>query len=143
MEFITKSTQETHEAGAKLGRDLKTGKIKKRILAFYGELGSGKTTFIQGLAKGLGIERRLISPTFVFVRRYEKEKGFLYHVDLYRLKRASEARGLDLPDFFADQESFVLLEWADKIKEILPKERIDIFLEYLDEGRRKITIKGC
>ena len=142
MEIITTNAQETEKLGETIGLDLKSGKIKNRVLAFYGDLGSGKTTFIQGLAKGLGIAKRLLSPTFVFCRQYELEKGLLYHVDLYRIKEVQEAQGLGLEEMFADRESVTLVEWADRIKEMLPRERMDIALEYMDNEQRKITIKS-
>ena len=142
MEIITTNAQETEKLGETIGLDLKSGKIKNRVLAFYGDLGSGKTTFIQGLAKGLGIAKRLLSPTFVFCRQYELEKGLLYHVDLYRIKEVQEAQGLGLEEMFTDRESVTLVEWADRIKEMLPRERLDIALEYMDNEQRKITIKS-
>lgn len=135
MEVITKSAKETQSLGEKIAADLKPG----NLLALYGELGSGKTTFIQGLARGLGIERRVISPTFVFVRQYPFSSGkTFYHIDLYRISEITEARGLGLEEIFADKKAITVIEWADRIKEILPKKRIDIYFEYLDENKRRI-----
>jgi tRNA threonylcarbamoyladenosine biosynthesis protein TsaE len=138
MEVITKSAQETQSLGQKIGFDLKQG----RLLAFYGELGSGKTTFIQGLAKGLGIKKRILSPTFVFVRSYPlSPQGTFYHVDLYRINKVSEATGLGLEEIFADPKAITVIEWAEKIKPILPKKRTDVFFKYLGENQRRIKIK--
>ena len=140
MEVITKSARGTQKLGERLSADLKSGSI----LVLYGELGSGKTTFIQGLARGLGIKKRIISPTFIFIRPYTltPKPCTLYHVDLYRIKKETEAHGLGLEELFADKSAIVVIEWADRIKEILPRERIDIYFNYLDENRRKIVIKG-
>ena len=140
MEVITKSAKETQSLGEKVSADLKPGDI----LALYGELGSGKTTFIQGLARGLGIKKRVISPTFVFIRQYpiNHKPKMLYHVDLYRINNASEAQGLGLEELFADKDSIVVIEWADRVKEILPKKRTDIYFEYLEENQRRIKISG-
>jgi len=141
MEVITKSARETQKLGERLSASLKPG----NILALYGELGSGKTTFIQGLARGLGVKRRIISPTFVFIRQYSinhKLAKILYHVDLYRINKTSEAQGLGLEEIFTDELAIVVIEWADRIKEILPKKRIDIYLDYLEENKRKVNIKG-
>jgi len=135
METITQSAQETQRLGEKIGRDLKGGEV----LALYGELGSGKTTFIQGLAKGLGIEKRIISPTFIFVREYPFKGGIFYHVDLYRIEKEADARSLGLEEMF-DSGAIIALEWAEKIKKILPQERVDIFFEYLDDQKRKIRV---
>lgn len=158
MEIVTHSPRETQKLGEKISADLKPGSI----LALYGELGSGKTTFIQGIARGLGIKKRVISPTFVFIRQYgisfktprrcretasakapppRWSKGStLYHVDLYRINGATEAKGLGLEETFSDKKGIVVIEWADRIKEILPKKRTDIYFEYLGENKRKIKI---
>ena len=147
MEILTHSAQETQELGEKISANLKPGDA----LALYGDLGSGKTTFIQGLAWGLGIKKRVISPTFVFIRQYEIREtqnvkrityhlSRFYHVDLYRIEKVEDARGLGLEEIFADKEAIVVIEWADRIKEILPKKRVDIFFEYLDENKREIKI---
>ena len=140
MEVLTHSPRETQKLGEKISADLKLGDI----LALYGELGSGKTTFIQGLARGLGIKKRVISPTFVFIRQYpvagHRSAVTFYHVDLYRINEVTEAKGLGLEEIFADPDAIVVIEWADRIKEILPKKRIDIYFEYIGENQRKIKI---
>lgn len=136
MEVITKNARETQSLGEKIGRRLKKG----AVLALSGDLGSGKTTFIQGLARGLGVKKRIISPTFVFMRQYPLVGGAFYHVDLYRIERVEEARGLGLEEIFADPKAIVAIEWAEKIDKILPRERTDIFFEYSGEKERKIKI---
>lgn len=143
MEILTKSASETQKLGEKISVDLSFGKLSSRkaiVLALFGNLGSGKTTFIQGLAKGLGIKKRVISPTFVFIRPYTlaPKPYTLYHVDLYRIEKPSDTRGLGLEEIFADKDAIVVIEWADRIKKILPKKRMDIFFEYLDENKRRI-----
>jgi len=142
MEVITKSARGTQKLGEKLSADLKPGSI----LALYGELGSGKTTFIQGLARGLGIKKRIISPTFIFIRqytiRYPLYVKTLYHVDLYRINTLKQTKGLGLKEIFADKSAIVVIEWADRIKEILPKKRVDINFEYFDENQRRIKIEA-
>jgi tRNA threonylcarbamoyladenosine biosynthesis protein TsaE len=122
----------------KAGSYLNSGKIDSRILCLYGDLGGGKTTFIQGLAKGLGIKRRVTSPTFVFMKQYQPS---FYHVDLYRVNNVKEAKGLGLGELFNDSRAIVAIEWAERIKEILPKKRIDIYFDYVSENQRKITFK--
>ena len=138
MEVITKSAQETQKLGEKMGRDLAFDKLRPRILCLYGDLGSGKTTFIQGVAKGLGVKRRIISPTFVFIKQYNSH---FYHVDLYRIEKAEEAKGLGLEEIFSDSQAVVAVVWAEKIKKILPKKRIDIQFKYLNYNERKIIIR--
>ena len=138
MEVITQSPGETQKLGQKIGSDLKSGKLKKRIICLYGDLGSGKTTFIQGLAKGLGIKKRITSPTFVFVKKYQPS---FYHVDLYRIEKLEETKGLGLGEIFSDPQALVAIEWAEKIKEMLPKERINLWFNYLNQNERKVIIR--
>jgi len=137
MEVITKNSQETQKLGQKIGAKLKP----KKILALYGDLGAGKTTFLQGLAKGLGIKKRIVSPTFVFLKEYPLEKGIFYHLDLYRLEKSQDALGLGLKEILNDPQGIVVIEWAEKIKNFLPLERRDIYFHYLNENERKIIIK--
>lgn len=138
MEVVTKSARETQKLGEKLANSLKGG----GLIALYGELGSGKTTFVKGLAKGLGIKERIISPTFVFIRPYAlvAEPYTLYHVDLYRIGKTDEIKGLGLDEIFNDKEAIVAIEWAEKIKKLLPRERIEVYFEYLGDNKRKIKI---
>ena len=144
METITKSAQETQKLGEKIGLDLKQENLKNRIFCLYGDLGSGKTTFIQGLAKGLGIKKRITSPTFVFVRKYASEKNksnliSLFHIDLYRIENFKEAKGLGLEEMMEDKQALVVIEWPEKIKEILPREKKEIYFSYDSENQRKIN----
>ena len=140
MEVISKSPQETRKIAKQLGRNLKLGDI----VALYGELGAGKTVFIQGLAEGLNIKGKITSPTFVFEKRYPVIIGnrhcIFHHLDLYRGDSIKELLSLGLEEIFSG-DSIVVLEWADKIKEELPKKRIDISIEVLDEKSRRISIK--
>ncbi len=131
--------------GKKIGSSLKQG----AILALTGNLGAGKTTFIQGLAKGLGIKNRITSPTFILMRKYKQSLAGMasnnfYHVDLYRLEGnlEDEVRDLGLTDVWGRKDNIVAIEWAEKIKDILPKGTIWISFQNLDENLRKIIIDG-
>lgn len=132
--IITADAQETAEVGQKLAHQLKT-----RIVCLYGNLGSGKTTFAQGFAKGLGITTRLLSPTFIIVRRYDipSSEKLLYHIDLYRI---SDFDGLGLTEIFSDPNAIVVIEWAEKLGTLLPKERVDIHFDSFDNGNHTISI---
>ena len=134
--YLTTSSEETQNLGETLALELKGGDF----LAFYGNLGSGKTTFIQGLAKGLGIERRIISPTFIIMRHYNLSQGNFYHVDLYRTENKHDFLSIGLDQIMEDKSNIVALEWAEKMGDMLPKHRFDISFEYLDDNKRKITI---
>ncbi len=125
--IITKSAEETARAGDELARHL-VSREAPHILCLYGPLGSGKTTFTQGVARGLGLTTRLLSPTFIIVRRYQipKKEIFLYHIDLYRLQKTSEMEGIGLPEIFTDLASYTVVEWAERLGELIPQKRIDI-----------------
>lgn len=128
---ITNSFEETQKLGEEFAKNLED----KRIVTLYGQLGSGKTTFVQGIAKGLGIKNRIISPTFIIIRSY---KNF-YHVDLYRTEGNLEELGLE--EIINDPKNVVVIEWAEKLNN-LPKDRRDIYFEYLENDKRKITFKN-
>jgi tRNA threonylcarbamoyladenosine biosynthesis protein TsaE len=140
MEITTKSAEETQRFGEKFADSLKGGEI----LALVGNLGSGKTTFIQGLAKGLKIEHPVISPTFILMREYQLEnEKMLYHIDLYRLENnvAMELKHLGVEDWWGKEENIVVIEWADKAAEAVPNNATWInFIGSGDEDR-KIVIK--
>jgi len=114
------------------------------VVCLYGELGSGKTTFVQGVAKGLGIDTRLLSPTFIIVRRYPLKSGisFFYHIDLYRTKSVSDLEGLGLREIFSDPHAVICIEWAQRLGSFLPKQRTDIHFSVISEGQRKIEVRS-
>lgn len=147
--FITNNFEETQKIGERFAKTLES----ERTIALYGELGSGKTTFVQGLAEGLGIKQRIISPTFILARQYKlkaqsskrktktQNSKLFYHVDLYRVNNEGEIKGLGVEEMISDPQNIVAIEWAEKMKNLLPKDRIDIYFEYVDEQKRRITIK--
>ncbi len=136
MEVLTKSAKETKALGKKIADNLKGG----AILALTGELGSGKTTFTQGLAKGLGIKQRVISPTFILVRKYNLGSKNFYHIDLYRLETEieREVRNLGIEEIWDDPRNIVVIEWAEKIKKMIPENATWIEFEDLGGNERKI-----
>lgn len=148
MEFSTQSPQETQRLGEKIGTSLIENNpdfAGKRIFALTGELGSGKTTFVQGLARGLGIEGRINSPTFILVRTYKltgKKWQTFYHVDLYRLEEnfQKEFDNLGISDIWADERSIIVIEWAEKARDLIPKEAVWIKFLGGSENQRKIEI---
>ena len=140
-EIIVQSAKEMAKAGEILAQET----LKKRvraplIIGLKGELGAGKTTFTQGFAGGLGIKDKITSPTFVIFKKYSFDSGAFYHVDCYRLKDAADLAELDFGEILRAKENIVLIEWAEKIKEILPKNTLWISFEYLDRSRRKIVL---
>jgi len=142
MEFITKSARETQKVGRKIAVNL----VKKTpsIIALTGDLGSGKTTFVQGFVKGLGVRKRIISPTFILMRTYKaKKKNTLYHLDLYRIESnfEKEIENLGVKDLWKEEKNILIIEWAEKIKNLLPDDTIWIKFEYLSDDKRKIIIE--
>ena len=140
QKFTTQNAEETRKLGEKIARSLSGGEV----LALYGELGSGKTTFVQGLARGLGIKKRVLSPSFTLIKQYKISPprcNTLYHIDLYRIENEKDADGLGLKEIWSDPKNICVIEWAEKIKKILPKERWEIHFEYLSENVRQIVIK--
>lgn len=139
MILETRSPEETFNAGRKLGENAVPG----QVFALTGDLGVGKTVFTQGLAKGLGIEEPVSSPTFTIVQIYEEGRLPFYHFDVYRIADIEEMEEIGFEDYIMG-DGVSLIEWADLIREILPEERTEIRIEKdLEQGfdYRRITIR--
>jgi tRNA threonylcarbamoyladenosine biosynthesis protein TsaE len=103
-------------------------------------LGSGKTTFVQGLAKGLGIKDKILSPTFVLMKNYKipsTNKQF-YHIDCYRIKQAQDLSALGLEKLFLNPQNIIAIEWAERIKKILPEDTIVLNFKFKNQEQREI-----
>lgn len=138
MIIETRSAEETFEVGRKIGEEANAG----QVFTLIGDLGVGKTVFTQGLAKGLGIEEPISSPTFTIVQVYEDGRLPFYHFDVYRIGDVEEMEEIGYEDYFYG-EGVTLIEWSNLIEEILPKQRTEIVIEKdLSNGfdYRKITI---
>lgn len=135
-EYITESVEETQRVAKEFAQKL----IGGNVIALYGDLGSGKTTFVQGLAKGLGIKKRIISPTFIIVRRYRTGIRNFYHIDLYRVETQQDVERLGIEETLSDPQAIVAIEWAGKMGELLPKKRIDIHFKFIDENIRRVYV---
>ena len=146
LRITTKSAKETKKVGEFLAGEIVKSESKSKkalIIGLSGELGSGKTTFIQGMAKGLRIKEKITSPTFVIFKKFElgsipRLKHF-YHIDCYRLNSAQDLLDLGFKEIISQQD-LVVIEWAEKIKKILPKNTLWIKLKYLDKDKREITL---
>lgn len=111
------------------------------MIALSGELGSGKTTFAQGFFRGLGIRKKIMSPTFVLFRRHPmRSKSFAsaYHIDAYRVRNPREFSGLGLGEILVDSENIVLLEWAEKAKRFVPQNAIRISFRHGERENERI-----
>ena len=132
---VTNSAKETQKVGAKLAKQIKP----PTIIALISDLGGGKTTFTQGLAKGLNIKEKIVSPTFVLERIYKipKKSYALYHYDLYRI----EPDDILIDEILENaKDNIVVIEWAEKILQRLPKDIMKLELSTLNDDRRKIKI---
>lgn len=137
FEIISRSTEQTRRVGMRLGSFLQSGDV----VCLVGDLGAGKTTFVQGLAAGWGSLDPVSSPTFVIVNLYRRlDQNRLFHLDAYRLSNAAEAADLDI-DAMLDEGTLVI-EWADRIVEALPDEHVWIKLHYVDESQRDLVFSA-
>lgn len=144
--FITTSDEDTQNLGEEFALKLHP----KDVVFLSGELGSGKTTLVKGIARSLGVQTRIISPTFVILRTHTikgQELGVrslninkIYHLDLYRLENESDIKNLALDDLFTDPEAVTIIEWPEKIGS-LPQKTYRILFEHRSKGSRKITIE--
>jgi tRNA threonylcarbamoyladenosine biosynthesis protein TsaE len=184
LKFVTENYKETQELGKTFAKEIlrcsESFKINKKnsavksprswrfyrlnkkrssgavVLSLYGDLGSGKTTFLQGFAKGLGIKEKILSPTFVIYRKFFisnkpsairktddrrfRAKRCFYHVDAYRLKNEKDAKELGLPEILKNPENIVAIEWPERIRKILPKNAIKISFKFVSQNQRAIDI---
>jgi tRNA threonylcarbamoyladenosine biosynthesis protein TsaE len=137
-ELTTRSAEETRAWGKELAGRLKPGDC----LLLVGELGAGKTTLVQGIAEGLGIDpKEVISPTFVLIREYGG-KIPLYHVDAYRIKSTAELIEVGIEEYFHGP-GIVVIEWGEKVRGIAPAEAIEIQLEILEGDHRRIRLASA
>ena len=151
--YQSSSSRETKKFASELARKIAKRTARKNakgslVFALQGELGSGKTTFIQGFLRGLGIKKRSASPTFIIFRRFKfrnSDLGFrnLFHIDAYRIKKPRELLALGLKEIFADPKNIVLIEWADNVGKIIPKSaKRAWFFNGKKENERQIKLHG-
>lgn len=131
-EWTLSGVEETHRFAESLAAHLQPGDF----LALEGDLGAGKTTFTQGLGRGLGVRQVVNSPTFTIIKEYQGRLPF-YHMDVYRVEDDVDSLGLD--DYFFG-EGVCVVEWASLIEEVLPADRLTVYLRVAGEDRRLIEL---
>ena len=136
--FHSHSPTQTRKIGENIGHLLKAGDV----VALTGDLGTGKTTLVKGIAKGLGVrdEEKVLSPSFVLIHEYDGHKK-IYHIDWYRLEHVEGADARLAEECFS-QEAVTLIEWAERGKDFLPKEHIEIRLEHKSPEERVIKVSA-
>lgn len=134
---LTHGVDETRALGERLGRTLVAGDT----VAIVGELGAGKTAFVQGLARGLGITSTVSSPTFTIVKEHDGRVP-LFHVDFYRLEHAAELANIGFDDYF-ERGGVVAVEWADRFWDALPRRRIEVRIELVGGDERRVSIESA
>lgn len=144
VKFLTNNPSQTKKFGEFLAKEIsKIPPTKKSfILGLEGDLGSGKTTFLQGFAKGLGIKERILSPTFVIMKKFQIPKfGNFYHIDCYRIQKPKEILDLEFKKIISTHGNIVAVEWADRIRKILPGNTLMLKFKLIDRSARKIMVK--
>ncbi|MEK9148150.1 MAG: tRNA (adenosine(37)-N6)-threonylcarbamoyltransferase complex ATPase subunit type 1 TsaE [Patescibacteria group bacterium] len=141
--FVSRGPSQTKKLAKRILVSRLKAASRPAILALRGELGSGKTTFIQGLARALGIREKIQSPTFVIMKWYVLPRRFqsfrhLVHLDAYRLERAKEAKHLGLDHIFQDPDAIIVVEWAERIKRLIPKSAYWIKFQHGEKPHERI-----
>lgn len=137
MVIVSRSVQETEQ----VGRDISDKIEKGRVISLRGSLGAGKTVFAKGFARALGISEAIVSPTFTLVQEYDG-KIKMYHLDLYRLSGEDEFESMGGEDFLYPSDGVTLIEWSEKIEDMLPDDTVYVNITINDDLTRKIEIEG-
>jgi len=160
VNYFTNSPNQTKKLGEILAKEILRTSFKKRafVIGLIGDLGGGKTTFLKGFARGLGIKEKILSPTFVIIKRFKikdlrlqpahhpprSRRGpfmYFYHIDCYRIKNEKEILDLGLKEIIQNPKNIVTIEWAERVKKVLPKNTIWIKFKFIDVKTRQILIK--
>ena len=136
MEYITANERETEALGAAFGAKIADGSV----VAMYGDLGAGKTAFVRGMAKGMGIDARVNSPTFTIVNEYIGRRE-LFHFDMYRLGSSDELFDIGWEDYLA-RKGVCVVEWSENVDDAFDGTELMVTINKLSDTERKITIKG-
>ena len=152
-QFIAHNQRQTGKLAKLLAKEIlkyKNPKNHALVFGLIGNLGAGKTTFIQYFAKGLGIKNKITSPSFVILKEYkipfklisnfQQPISNLYHIDCYRIKNAKDILGLDFQEIVSNPKNIIIIEWAERIRKILPKETIWLKFKIIGKKERKIKI---
>ncbi len=138
--IVSRSEQETEAFAESLAHSLPRGSV----ITLNGDLGAGKTVFSRGFARGLGITEPVSSPTYTIIQEYALPTGgMLFHLDLYRIDNSASALAFGVDEFLDDDESYALVEWPERIADILPEHCVRVVIRHLSDTERELTVSGC
>jgi len=155
-ENITSGSIQTKKLGERFAKEVlkkkpaltRRGRPKKTafVIGLEGELGGGKTTFMQGFAKGLGVKEKILSPTFVIMKKFKIQYlksniQYLIHIDCYRIEKPKELLTLGFKEIISNPKNIIAVEWADRIRKIMPKDSIWIKFDFIDRNTRRMIYK--
>lgn len=143
LKYKTNSFEETQKVAEDLAKKILKNKPSRQafVIALEGELGAGKTSFVQGFSKGFGIKEKITSPTFNIYKNYKlqaKNYKLFYHFDCYRIERPEEILALGFKEIISNPQNIVAIEWPEKIKKVLPKNTYWLFFNFIDDTVREI-----
>lgn len=139
LKIISRSEEDT----ASLARELAAKLPRGTVIALYGDLGAGKTVFSRAFAKAIGVTETVSSPTYTIIQEYLLDDGgYFYHLDLYRIQNSRDALAFAVDEYLNDANSYALLEWPERIEDILPPDTLIINIKHLNDTEREITVNG-
>ncbi|MCK4454315.1 tRNA (adenosine(37)-N6)-threonylcarbamoyltransferase complex ATPase subunit type 1 TsaE [Candidatus Parcubacteria bacterium] len=145
--YQTFNSSQTKKLGQNLAKKILKLPQKKGalLIGLVGDLGAGKTTFLQGFAKGVGIKEKILSPTFVIMKKFQIQNPksniqYLIHIDCYRIQKPEEILEIGFQEIISNPENIIAIEWSEKIEKILPKNIIKIKFKFINKNTRKITV---
>lgn len=139
FKIISRSENDT----AKLAQELASKLPRGTVIALYGDLGAGKTVFSRAFAKAIGVKETVSSPTYTIIQEYLLDDGgYFYHLDLYRIQNSRDALAFAVDEYLNDANSYALLEWPERIEDILPPDTLIINIKHLNDTEREITVNG-
>ena len=151
--YFTTTPSQTKKLGEILAKKILKNSLFKTalIIGLEGDLGGGKTTFLQGFARGLRVKEKVLSPTFVLIKKFlllkKTQKGgsgakfqTFYHIDCYRIQKAKELLALEFKKIISNPQNIVAIEWADRVRQVLPKDIITLKFKFVDKKTRRIVI---
>lgn len=151
--YLSQSSWQTKILGKKLAQAILISRPRQKkafVIALQGELGGGKTTFLQGFAKGLGTKEKILSPTFVILKKFQipKQKkqqvifNLFYHLDCYRIQKSKEVLDLNFREIAGDKRNIIAIEWPEKIKNLIPENGVWVRFRFKNKEKRNIEISN-